>query len=43
MAHELRLLATALRMALKDPASVGQRSLANLLGAEPPRRLRSRA
>lgn len=33
MAHDMRLLATALRMALKDPLSVSQQSLANLLGA----------
>ena len=35
MAHEMKLLAVALRMALKDPWSVGQQSLANLLGAGP--------
>jgi hypothetical protein len=43
MAHEMRLLAVALRMALKDPGSVGQQSLANLLGAEPQRSSKSRA
>lgn len=35
MAHEMKLLAVALRMALKDPLSVSQRSLANLLEARP--------
>lgn len=33
MSHEHKLLEAALRMALKDPQSVGQRGLSIVLGA----------
>ena len=33
MPHDLKLLTAAIRMAVKEPMSVSQKSLANLLGA----------
>jgi hypothetical protein len=36
MPQDLKLLVTALRMALREPGSVGQRSLALVLGAGDP-------